>query len=251
MNVISKSFKAYSFLILILAISAAVVSVMPMGMEIQGMENMQLPAPPLVIALANFFIMIIVYGGLGIVGIFLGEKTIIPDLWNDKITNKQRFIIPFIIGSVCGLFMIATDQLFFHFTDLDHIPHPIFPASVFASATAGIGEEIIFRLFFISFWLWLIGKVLFKAKHYQTIYWVLAVFSILLFTGAHLPSVILLYDIKDVSNFPVNLLLEVFIINAIVSFATIWYFKKNGILAAILIHFWADIIWHTAYGFFT
>ena len=244
----NKSLKTYLFLILILAVSAAIVSMLPMGIEIKGMEDMKLPASPWVIALANFFIMIIVYGGLGLIGIFLGKKTIIPDLWNEAINNKQRFIIPFIVGFVCGFLMIATDQLFFHFTGLDKIPHPIFPASIFASITAGIGEEIVFRLFFISFWLWLIGKVLFETKHYQTIFWILAVFSILIFTGAHLPSVMILYDINNFGEIPANLLFELLILNGIVSFAAIWYFKKYGILAAIGIHFWADIIWHTVYG---
>ena len=246
----NKSIKIYLFLILILAVSAAIVSMLPMGIEIVGMENMTLPASPWVIALANFFIMIIVYGGLGLMGIFLGKKTIIPDLWSEAISNKQRFIIPAIVGFICGFLMIATDQLFFHFTELDKIPHPIFPASLFASIAAGIGEEIVFRLFFISFWLWLIGKVLFRSNHYHIIFWILAVFSILIFAGAHLPSIMILYDIKNFDAIPANLVVELLILNGIVSIAAIWYFLKYGILAAIGIHFWADIIWHTVYDFF-
>jgi len=43
---------------------------------------------------------------------------------------------------------------------LGNIPHPPFPTSLVASAIAGIGEEIIFRLFFISFWVMSITRLL-------------------------------------------------------------------------------------------
>ncbi len=249
MKNINKSHKVFIILILILAVSAAIMSTLPVGIEVQGM-NTELPAAPWVIALANFFIMIIVYGGLGLLGLFLAKKTIIPDLWSDKINNKQRFFVPLIVGIICGILMIASDQMFFHFTELDKIPHPKFPASFFASVTAGIGEEIVFRLFFISFWLWLIGKVLLKGKAYNTIFWILAFFSIIIFTAAHLPSIMLIYGIESFEAIPLYLGLELLLLNGIVSIGAIWFFKKYGILAAIGIHLWADIVWHMIYGYF-
>jgi len=250
MKRLSTEFKVFIALILLLGISAAIQSVLPVGIEIPGMEDMELPAPPWVVALANFGIMIIIYGGFGWLGLYLAKKTELPGIWKDKFSVKKHISIPFIVGIICGALLIITDILFAEFTELDKIPHPAFPASIFASISAGISEEIMFRLFFISFWLWLIGKILLSERGMNTIFWILAVFSTIFFTVAHFPSLMLLYEIKEITAIPISLVTELFIMNGIVSVAAIWYFKKYGIIAAIGIHFWTDILWHVVYGMF-
>jgi hypothetical protein len=32
------------------------------------------------------------------------------------------------------------------------------------------------------------------------------------------------------------------------SLVAAWYFKKSGFLAAVGVHFWADIAWHVVFG---
>jgi membrane protease YdiL (CAAX protease family) len=58
------------------------------------------------------------------------------------------------MGLVMGLFFILVDTLLSPLRRIGPLPHPPFPTSVVASIAAGIGEELLFRLFFISFWVW-------------------------------------------------------------------------------------------------
>jgi hypothetical protein len=44
------------------------------------------------------------------------------------------------------------------------------------------------------------------------------------------------------------LLLEIFLLNGLLSFFAAFYFKKSGFLAPVGIHFWTDIVWHTLWG---
>jgi len=51
--------------------------------------------------------------------------------------------------------MVVVDRLFAVFANWQGFPHPPFPLSIMASATAGIGEEILFRSFILGcgpFW---------------------------------------------------------------------------------------------------
>jgi CAAX amino terminal protease family. len=134
------------------------------------------------------------------------------------------------------------------FYTLGPLPHPPFPNSLVASAAAGIGEEIIFRLFFISFWVWLISYVILKRRWQNQIFWIIAVFSALAFAFGHIPSVMVLFGLKTIGEIPPALMSEIFLLNSVVSIFAAYYFRKFGFLAAIGIHFWTDVIWHVIWG---
>jgi len=78
------------------------------------------------------------------------------------VSNKQRLLIPVFVGLGIGLFFIFADAILSQFHTLRPLPYPPYPTSLIASAVAGIGEELIFRLFFISFWVWLISYVILR-----------------------------------------------------------------------------------------
>jgi len=103
-------------------------------------------------------------------------------------------------------------------------------------------------LFFISFWVWLISNVILKRKWRNKVFWIITLFSALLFASAHLPSIIALYDLNTVSEIPASLILEVIILNGLLSISAAYYLRKSGLLAAVGIHFWADIVWHVLWG---
>jgi len=74
-------------------------------------------------------------------------------------------------------------------------------------------------------------------------------FSAFLFALAHLPSIIALYGLNTVSEIPAALILEIIILNGLLLVFAAYYFRKYGLLAAVGIHFWADIVWHVLWGF--
>jgi len=126
--------------------------------------------------------------------------------------------------------------------------HPPFPTSLLAAIGAGIGEEILFRLFFISFWTWLVGKVILRGRSLTIVYWVVSVVAALGFAAAHLPAFMVVLGVSGLGQLSPVLLLEVFLLNGLVSIFAAYYFKKYGFLAPVGIHFWADVVWHVLWG---
>lgn len=235
-------------MIIILTISAVISVFLPQSSMISLRQ--ELPASKAVIALVNALIMLVLYGGLGYIGLKLSMKLGFAELWDKKVNNKQRFLYPAIYGIIAGFLLIIFDYIFSFFNGIGKLIHPPFPTSFFASITAGIGEEVIFRLFFISFWVWLISQVILKGKYKNKVFWIVTFLSAIAFAGAHLPSIMFLENIEQISNLSLVLIIEIFLLNSFISFPAAYYFRKHGVLAAVGIHFWADIIWHVIYGLF-
>lgn len=243
-----RSIRVYILLIVILTISSVITVFLPQS-DILTIQQ-ELPASKGVVALVNALIMILLYGSLGYIGLRLSIKLGFARLWDNKVNNKERFLYPAIYGILAGFLLIIFDKLFSLLFSLKPLVHPPFPTSFFASLSAGIGEEIIFRLFFIPFWLWLVSIIILKDKYKETIFWIVTTFSAILFAAAHLPSVMILQGAEHISDVSIYLIIEIFLLNSFISFPAAYYFRKYGILAAIGIHFWADIIWHVIYGIF-
>ena len=242
-----KSQRGYLILIFLLTVSSVISVYLPQGQMI-SIQQQELPASKNIIALVNFFIMLIIYGGLGYLGLRLSKKIEFPELWDNKYSVKEKLVYPALLGVTAGVFLIILDYIFSFFNGFGKLVHPPFPTSFFASVSAGIGEELIFRLFFITFWVWLISKVILNGKYRNIVFWIITLFSAILFAGAHLPSIMFLVGAKTISGLSMILIVELLILNSLISIPAAYYFRKYGILAAISIHFWADIVWHFIYG---
>ena len=248
MNKADLTIKTYIALVIALAILAAINIFLPQGSFLPILPEQELPAPKPVLALVNVFIMLILYGGLGFIGLKLSKKLGFADIWDSRVTNKQRFLIPALVGIAIGVFFISADIILSQFHTLGPLPHPPFPTSLVASAVAGIGEEIIFRLFFISLWVWLISYVILKKRWQNQIFWIVAIFSALVFAFGHIPSVMLLFGLKNINQIPPALMSEIILLNGVLSLFAAYYFRKYGFLSAVGIHFWTDVIWHVIWG---
>ncbi len=245
MKKVPLSLKIYIGLILTLAILAAVNIFLPQG---AFLPTQTLPASKPVLALVNAAIMLILYGGLGFLGLKLSQKIGFANIWDLKVSNKQRFLIPALVGGGIGIFFILADLIFSKFHTLGSIPHPPFPTSFVTSATAGIGEEVIFRLFFISFWVWFVSYIILKKRWQNQIFWIVTLFSALAFALGHFPSVMILFGFNTIQEIPFVLISEIILLNGVISFFAAYYFREYGFLAAVGIHFWTDIIWHVIWG---
>lgn len=242
------SLKIYIFLVILLSILAAINVYMPQGDFAQNIPREELPASKPIMAIVNALSMLLVYGGLGYIGLRLSKKLGFPVIWDEDVSNKQRFIVPLAVGVMIGIFFIIADVVLSRFHNFGELPHPPFPTSLTASLVAGIGEELIFRLFFISFWVWLISYVIMKKKYQKTVFWSIALISAVAFSVAHLPSIMMLYGINEIIQVPIAILVEVLLLNSTLSIFAAYLFKKYGILAAIGVHFWTDVVWHVVWG---
>ena len=246
MKNISRSLKIYIGLIGIWVV-LAVLNVFFFLVD-SGLPTQDLPASKPIVALVTATIGLVLYGGLGVLGLSFSQKLGFPNIWESTISNKERIVIPALVGIGIGAFFILVDMMLSRFHALGAIPHPSFPASLVASGIAGIGEELLFRLFFISFWVWLLSYVFLKRRYQQSVFWVVTGWSALVITLAHLPSVMVLFGLQTISEIPVALLVELILINGVLTLFAAYYLKKSGFLAAVGIHFWADMVWHVIWG---
>ncbi|MFH0846818.1 MAG: CPBP family glutamic-type intramembrane protease [Chloroflexota bacterium] len=246
---LSVSTRIYIGLVLVLALLAGVSIYLP---TLEGLmpPAEELPAPKPVLALANAGIVLVAYGLLGGFGLKLSRKIGLPEIWDAGVSNRQRFLTPALIGSGLGVFLIISDIIFASYNGIGRLVHPPFPTSILASLSAGIGEELLFRLFFIPFWVWLISHLILKGRGEKKVFWTVSVVSALAFALGHIPALMLLFGFKSVSHIPPALMLEIILLNGVVALFCAYYFKKYGYLAAAGIHFWTDVVWHVVWGLF-
>ena len=243
-----KSNVTFLILLVILAICAGLNSILPQGDIAPQIPQSQIPK--WLISLVSAGGTLLIYGILGFIGMILWRKIGFPDIWDERVTNKQRFLIPAIVGALIGVVLIILDLVFSPINGVGQIIHPPFPTSIVASLSAGIGEEMLFRLFFISFWTWLIGKVILRGRGLSIVYWVVAILSAIAHGASHTPTAMILFGVNSPALLPPLLLAEIILMNGILSIFAAYYFKKFGLFAPIGIHFWADIVWHTIWGIF-
>ena len=242
-----KSNLTFLFLVIIFAVLAGISNFLPAAALPPGQVS-PLSYPTWLVVPGISLLVFFLYGGIGYLGLLLSRRVGFPDLWEQSVTNSARFLQPLLIGSTCGLVFILTERILAFVFGADLLPHPSFPMSLLASFTAAVGEEIIFRLFFISFWFWLLFFVIFKQKYGQVIFWLVSIGSGLLFAFSHLPSMMYLQNLRTLGEIPVTLLAEIFLLNGLLSLVAAFWLRKAGFLAAVGIHFWTDILWHVIYG---
>jgi hypothetical protein len=248
MSTKTRSTLTFFVLVAILTLVAGLNLFLPQGAMGTSTPQSQIPVWQLALGSAAFTAAL--YGVLGFIGLTLWRKLGFPDIWDARVTNRQRFLIPALVGAALGIVIIIGDLIFSPFNGMGRFIHPPFPTSLVAAIGAGIGEEILFRLFFISFWTWLVGKVILRGRGLTIIYWVVSVVAALAFAAAHLPAFMVVLGVSALGQLSPILLLEVFLLNGLMSIFAAYYFRKYGFLAPVGIHFWADIVWHVLWGLF-
>jgi membrane protease YdiL (CAAX protease family) len=245
MNKTTLSTRVFFGLVVLNAILAALATTMPQGLPAELSEN-ALPVVQLALVAASS--MLVLYGGLGYLGLRLTRKLGYPDLVDARVTNRQRFLTPCIVGLWLGIVFIIADNLFSRFHSYGPLPHPPFPTSIVASLSAGIGEEMVFRLFFIPFLVWLVSRVVLKGAQERVTFWNAAIFSAIFFGAGHIPAIMILLDLNTPAAIPPALLAEVFLLNGLLSLVAAYFLRRSGYLAAVTVHTSADIVWHVIWG---
>jgi membrane protease YdiL (CAAX protease family) len=109
-----------------------------------------------------------------------------------------------------------------------------------ASFYGGIAEEILLRLFVMSFLVWL-GRLISRnsdGKPTAIVFWIANILAAILFGLGHLPATAALVPITGL------VILRAVVLNGLIGSVCGWLFWKRGLEAAILAHFSADMILH-------
>jgi hypothetical protein len=201
--------------------------------------------PKWLLGLANAGIVLVLYGILGWAGYWFAWKLSLPGIYRGGAGWRRWLLVPMAIGVVLGVVLIVGDSLFAWASDgWDGFPHPEFPLSLLASAAAGIGEEILFRLFVMGLWVFLLNLVLKRFGLRSAALWIGNVVAALAFGAAHLPATMMILGVPTPADLPLVVLVEVFVLNGIVGVIAGERYMRDGLVAAVGVHFWTDVVWH-------
>lgn len=245
----SRGTRIYWLLVAVLAVLGAVAVYLP-GADPTGMPPAELPASRPVMALVSFLGLGVVYGGLGWLGLQATRAVGFPGILDDDVSTRQRLLVPVIGGALLGLGFVAVDLALAPHNGFGTLPHPPFPASLVASITAAIGEELIFRGLLVGGGYWLLTRLVSTDPAREGAFWAVALFAAVAFTAAHLPSILYIVGDGDPASATLHpvLLVELLLMNGALSLAAADLLRRYGLLAAIGIHFWTDIAWHVIWG---
>jgi hypothetical protein len=223
-----------------------------------NMPAKTLTLPMWVYGLANAGIVLVLYGLVGLLGYWMARKVGLPGIYSTGCGWRRWVVIPFLLAIPCALFLVAGDLLFAPFNGIGRLPHPGFPVSILASLSAGIGEEIEFRLFLFSLWSLILTRLFKRFNGRTTALWIANVIAALGFGAGHLVSIAMIanavaFDAAGNMTFlfdklsPV-LIVEAFLLNGAIGLLAGWRYMKDGLVAAAGVHFWTDIFWHVLWG---
>ncbi len=176
---------------------------------------------------------------VGWVGVFLAPRSGFSEMWQPDISNIKRLLIPFLIGLGFAVLTI----LFDHFQPLGDSSLIKFPASLVAYPLAGILEEIIFRLFLTTTFVWIISNVLLSGRSQQAVFWGVAVFLGVFYTFSQLS----IYR-EATGSLDLLTLAQFFTVIAANFIVAAFLYRKFGFLAAISMRMGDYLLWHIIWG---
>ena len=199
------------------------------------------------LALANAGIGLVLYGLLGLAGFWLARRLDLPGVFRPDGGWSGWLLLPMLWGLGLGVAIGLTDLLLTRLVEGPGVPQPSIPFSLVASATAAIGEEILFRSFVLGLWAFLLYSVLRRWMDASPALWIGNVMAALAFAAGHLPSAMLWFGAGSPAEIPPTILVEIVLLNGIAGWVAGIQYIRQGLVAAIGLHFWVDVVLHVVW----
>jgi membrane protease YdiL (CAAX protease family) len=245
--------KQFPILAILLVAYALIVMVSYLFFYDQMTQGAPVPATtaalPSWMGLAVAGVVFVVYGLLGLAGYWFARKLDLSGIFRETGNWRSWFWMPLAFGLVLGIFLAIVDQMVAASGLGPHFPHPTFPFSILASLSAGIGEEIIFRGFVFGLWAFLLNLVLKRWNNTKVALWIANIIAALAFGASHFPAAMLLFGVTTPAAIPPFVIGEIFLLNGVIGIAAGERYMKDGLIAAVGVHFWADVVWHVIWPF--
>jgi hypothetical protein len=196
---------------------------------------------PIVQQSINSWVAVVLAAALGFVALKLAQRTGFPDMWDEEISNQQRFVIPVLFGLGFAVIQIILVTLVLR---LD-IPMVKFPLSIPVYLFGGIILEIFYRLIPMVLLVWLISNLLLRKRWQEQVFWVVA---ILLCLVEPVMQTIGMYQMGIITDILLTAILFVFVFAG--NLIPTYFFRKYGFLAAIVWRLTDYLIWHIIWPLF-
>lgn len=249
------------FWILWIASVLSVFAVLPylLSLTTNALQDLDVAIPlPALIAVqiiqSAILFAILIFAGLFFAGrVGLGLPILASALRGETITDKIRAILPIsvILGMVSTLILLALEFLYFQpalSRELGDTANALNlqtsqPAAwkgLLASFYGGITEEILLRLFLMSFLVWL-GRFVSRTaegKPSGMVFWSANILAAVLFGLGHLPTTALLIPLTPL------VITRAIVLNGLLGIIFGWLYWRHGLESAMISHFSADIVLH-------
>jgi membrane protease YdiL (CAAX protease family) len=257
----NKPFNWKIFLILWALVIVGVIAVIPYSLELQGsaLEELDIPLSlPALIAIqviqsALLFGLLIAAGLFFANRIGLGVPILEARVRGEEVMSRVRAILPvsILLGVISALLIIGLDLAVFQPALLRELGdsadalalqnvQPEAWKGFLASFYGGIVEEVLLRLFLMSFLAWL-GKFVSRTPEglpTSTVLWTANILAAIIFGLAHLPATAMLIPLTPL------VITRAILLNGLGGVVFGWLYWKRGLEAAMLSHFSADIVLH-------
>jgi hypothetical protein len=174
---------------------------------------------------------------LGIPFLFLQSKVNLPDFLEKRISNKQRFLNPVLIGAVFGMLDIIVIKIIMHpepYTELPPFLQP-FPYSIFLYFSGAFEIEVFYRLIPLSTIL-LIGKWVASGKYFNIFLW-----AAIILTSLREP-------LEQIQNGELWFIAYSLLTGFLMNYFQALYFKNAGFLASLTLRLGHYLFWHILLG---
>ncbi len=167
MNKLSVSTKIFLGLVLILFVEKLIQVLLRVALPLRA-EQM--------ILRWSFVIGIAVLAALGLL---FARLTDFPELWDARVGNRMRLLVPLVCGLALGVAALALDhalgisRAWAAISKMATIQAP-FPSSVLIYTYAAIASEIFFHYFPLPFLVWFFSTLLFARRHQEETFWAMA-----------------------------------------------------------------------------
>ncbi len=244
------------YFILLSASVLSILAIMPYILTLQGDILRETPLPFPLVILIIVTQSALLFAVLTFIGLKLSNKLGFQIPIIEKIVAKEKidFNVKSIIktsvllGTLTGVVIVLLDFIFFQFgleSLFKTISVPIWQGFL-ASFYGGISEEIVMRLFFMTFIVWLISKIT-KPKgkiiENNLLVWTSIFIAALLFGIGHLPIT------SELTTLTPLVISRALLLNGIGGVVFGWLYWKKGLESAMIAHFSADIILHVLLPF--
>jgi hypothetical protein len=224
---VSPSVIAYLGLMLLIILLRLLLSLFPTSLIASQMVNLT----------DNLSIAAIWLGGW--VGVYLAPGSGFAGMWQADVSHFKRFVEPGLIGLGIGLLAIIFDLL----QPLGGESLIKFPASLVAYPLEAVLEEIIFRLFLTTVFVWIISSFLLRGRWQEAVFWVVIIFLSVFYTLSQLEQYQALIGPLDLV-----LLARFFVVIAVYFILAAYYYRRYGFFAAITMHLGYFLVWDILWG---
>jgi hypothetical protein len=245
----SRTLKRRLFGVLMGGALLGVLAYIPYNISLIGLPPSE-PIPPWLGMLIWLFQNLLMFAAAAGLGLWLGDKVGLGapllQAWlvrDREISRRIRAVLPLAVsaGALAGALIWLLEKFVF----APYLPQALRMGAqpppwqgFLASFYGGINEELLLRFGFMTLLVWLGTKLARQSSPSSAVMWAGIVLAALLLGAAHLPMAVALAPLTTV------VIVRTMLLNSIGGLVFGWLYWQQGLLAAVVAHFSADVVLH-------